>query len=82
MISATQREALEVLAELCELYPDYRLGQLMAVLGCIGEDETERNLWDLDDEQLLAAMYRHREELVALQEARAARPGVAIAEAT
>ena len=32
MIPTTQREALAVLAELCEMSPDVRLGQLLAVL--------------------------------------------------
>ena len=65
MISTTQREALAVLAELCELSPEVRLGQLLAHLGFLGEDETTRSLWDIDDEQLLAVLYRHRSELIA-----------------
>lgn len=69
MISSTQREALSVLGELCELSPDVRLGQLLAHLGFLGEDRTSRSLWDIDDEQLLAALYQHREELVGRQTA-------------
>jgi hypothetical protein len=65
MIPATQREALAVLAELCELSPDVRLGQLLAHLGFLGEDQAGRSLWDIDDEQLLAVLYHHRAELVA-----------------
>jgi hypothetical protein len=65
MISMTQREALSLLAELCELSPDIRLGQLMSLLGLLGEDRTGRTLWDLDDEQLLAVMHHHRGELLA-----------------
>ena len=49
MISATQHEALAVLAELCEMSPDIRLGQLIAHLGFLGEDQTGRSLWDIDD---------------------------------
>jgi hypothetical protein len=64
MIPPTQREALAVLAELCELSPDVRLGQLLAHLGFLGEDQTGRPLWDIDDEQLLAVLYHHRAELV------------------
>ncbi|MDX1967921.1 MAG: hypothetical protein SFV23_12165 [Planctomycetaceae bacterium] len=64
MISATQREALTLLAELCELSPDVRLGQLLAHLGFLGEDQTGRLLGDIDDEQLLAVLYHHRAELV------------------
>lgn len=65
MIPTTQREALAVLAELCDLSPDIRLGQLLAHLGFLGEDQTGRTLWDIDDEQLLAVLYHHRGELAA-----------------
>ena len=65
MTSTTQCEALSVLAELCELSPDVRLGQLLAHLGFLGEDQTGRSLWDIDDERLLAILYHHRGELVA-----------------
>ena len=63
MTSTTQREALAVLAELCELSDDVRLGQLLAHLGFLGEDQTGKSLWDIDDEQLLAILHRHRQEL-------------------
>jgi hypothetical protein len=64
MISTTQREALAVLTELCDLSQDVRLGQLLAHLGFLGEDQTGRSLWDIDDEQLLAVLYHHRGELM------------------
>lgn len=64
MISAPQRDVLALLAELCELSPDVRLGQLLAHLGFLGEDQTGRSLWDIDDEQLLAVLQHHRGELV------------------
>lgn len=64
-MTPTQKESLALLAELCELSSEVRLGQLLAHLGFLGEDETGRTLWDIDDEQLLAVLYRHRAELVA-----------------
>ena len=64
MISTTQREALAVLTELCDLSQDMRLGQLLAHLGFLGEDQTGRTLWDIYDEQLLAVLYHHRGELM------------------
>lgn len=70
MIPSTQREALAVLSELCDLSPDVRLGQLLAHLGFLGEDQTGRSLWDIDDEQLLAVIYHHRGELVNRQAGR------------
>src|SRR5258707_10790552 len=63
MIPPTQREALSVFAEVVDLYPDIRLGQLFAHLGFLGEDQTGRSLWNIDDEQLLAVLYHHRTEL-------------------
>ncbi len=69
MISATQHEALTLLTELCELSPAIRLGQLLAHLGFLGEDQTGRSLGDIDDEELLAVLYHHRAELVERQSA-------------
>jgi hypothetical protein len=63
MISPTQREALSVLAEVVDLSPDIRLGQLLAHLGFLGEDQTGRTLSNLSDEELLAVLYHHRSEL-------------------
>lgn len=67
MIPATQQQALGVLAELCELSPDVRLGQLFPRLGFIGEDQTGRSLGNIGDEQLLAVLYHHRAELIERQ---------------
>ena len=64
MIPPTQREALSILAEVVELSPDIRLGQLFAHLGFLGEDQTGRSLGNIDDEDL-AVLYHHRGELAA-----------------
>lgn len=64
MMTKTRHEALDLLAELCELAPDVRLGQLMANLGMLGEDQTDRTLWDIDDDQLLAVMRHHHKQLL------------------
>jgi hypothetical protein len=60
-----QREALAVLAELWALSPDVRLGQLMAHLGFLGEAHVGKGLGYIEDDELIAVMYRHRAELVA-----------------
>ncbi|MEX0704662.1 MAG: hypothetical protein WD069_21360 [Planctomycetales bacterium] len=65
MTTTTRQESLEVLGELVALSPDVRLGQLLAHLGFLGEDQTGRSLWDIDDEQLLAVLHHHRTELAA-----------------
>jgi hypothetical protein len=65
MIPKVQREALAILAELCELSEDVRFGQLLAWLGELCVDQTDRTLWDVEDEPFLAVLSRHREELAA-----------------
>ncbi len=72
MTTDPRREIIELLGELCELSPDVRVGQLLAHLGFLGEDQTGRSLWDIDDEQLLAIIYHHRAELLARQTASSA----------
>ena len=69
MSQDVRSEALGVLAELVALAPDVRLGQLMAHLGFLGEDQVERSLWDIEDVELLSVLRRHRAELMARQQA-------------
>jgi len=59
-----QREALAVLGEVWALSPDVRLGQWMAHLGFLGEAHVERGLGTIEDDELIAVMYRHKAELV------------------
>jgi hypothetical protein len=65
MTPDVQREAMGVLAGLWSLSPDVRLGQLFAHLGFLGEVHLGRGLGYIEDDELLAIMYRHRAELVA-----------------
>ncbi len=60
-----QKEALALLAEVWDLSPDVRLGQLMAHLGFLGEVHIERGLGYIEDDELIAILYRHRAELLA-----------------
>lgn len=69
MTSDVQREALAVLAEVWALSPDVRLGQLFAHLGFLGEAHVGRGLGYIDDDELLAILYRHRTELQARSQA-------------
>lgn len=62
-MSEMQREALGVLAEVWALSPDVRLGQLMAHLGFLGEAHVGKSLGYIEDDELLAVLYRHRAEL-------------------
>jgi hypothetical protein len=62
-MSDMQREALAVLAEVWALSPDVRLGQLMAHLGFLGEAHVGKGLGYIEDDELMAILYRHRAEL-------------------
>jgi hypothetical protein len=62
-MSEMQNEALKVLAEVWSLAPEVRLGQLMAHLGFLGEIHAGKGLGYIEDDELLAILYRHRAEL-------------------
>ena len=68
MTSAPQQEMLKLLAQLLELSPDVRLGQLLAHLSFLSEDRFDRSLWDIEDQQLLELLAHHRSELIKRQE--------------
>ena len=55
---ATRAELLEAIAELSDLHPDWRLGQMLANLA-MSAGRTEANaVWDLEDHEALAAARR------------------------
>lgn len=64
-MSEMQRQALAVLAEIWTLAPEVRLGQLMAHLGFLGEVHVGKSLGYIEDDELIAILYRHRAELQA-----------------
>jgi hypothetical protein len=63
MNSVETNSMLQGLSRLWELCPEMRLGQLMATLGLLAEDATDRSLWDVENEELAAVMERFREDL-------------------
>lgn len=65
MTPVIQNDALSVLAELWSLSPDVRLGQLLAHLGFLGEVHLDKGLGYIEDDELIAVMYRHKAELEA-----------------
>ena len=65
MTSATQQQILAALAEVWALSPDVRLGQLMAHLGFLGDVHLGRTLGDIDDDEIMDILDRHRTELTA-----------------
>ena len=63
MIPIAQHELIEKLVDLRELSPDVRFGQLLANLGFLVENQTDRSLWDVDDDELLGVIEKHRADL-------------------
>jgi hypothetical protein len=64
-MSDMQREAIAVLTEVWKLSPDVRLGQLMAHLDFLGESLLGKGLGYIEDDEIIAILYRHRAELKA-----------------
>ena len=62
MISPVRQEVLQVLAELSEVCPEVRLGQLMANLSYLARGLSNESIWDMEDEELLEAARRHLEQ--------------------
>jgi hypothetical protein len=57
--SELKQEILRVLSELVEQCPDVRFGQLMVNLSCIARGPTPEAVWDMEDDELLAATRAH-----------------------
>jgi hypothetical protein len=62
----TQQSAalLDCIAKLAERYPDWRLGQLVSNIAGWADAE----VWDVEDEQLLAAARLHLQQLAPADE--------------
>jgi hypothetical protein len=59
MNSQPRAEFLATIAQLCERYPNWRFGQLIANVAGWADQE----IWDVEDEQLLEAARQHLEEV-------------------
>jgi hypothetical protein len=69
MIRSVREEVLRVLAELSELCPEVRLGQLMANLSYLARGLSNEAIWDMEDEELLEAARKHLEQWRARRDA-------------
>ena len=58
-----RRELLRVLGDLGEYTPEVRFGQLLANLSYMARSFTAEAIWDVEDEELLAAARSHLKEL-------------------
>ena len=62
MTTQARRDILHTLSELSEFCPEVRFGQLIANLSYLAKGPTNEALWDVEDEELLAAARRHLAE--------------------
>lgn len=69
MNSKQRADLLAAVDELSQRYPDWRLGQLIANVAGWADQE----VWDVEDEQLLAVAQSHLQQLAPLEEASAGR---------
>ena len=65
MTNSTRQQLCQVLAELSDLCPEMRMGQLIANLATVAKGATAEAIWDVKDEELLAAA---RKQLLYFQE--------------
>ena len=54
-----KQEILRALADLVEQTPEVRFGQLIANLAVIARGPTPEAVWDMEDDELLAAVRSH-----------------------
>lgn len=54
---------LERLAEVRARCPEMRLGQFLATVGLLAEDETGLSLWEIEDAEFSAALERFASDL-------------------
>jgi len=54
---------LERLTQVRARCPEMRLGQFLATVGLLAEDESGHSLWDVDDSEFAAALERFAEDL-------------------
>ncbi len=62
MMNPVRQELLQVLAELSELVPEVRLGQLIVNLSYLAHGLSHESIWDVEDDELLAVARKHLEE--------------------
>ncbi len=56
MNDTVRHEILQALNELSAAFPEWRLGQMIANLAVLARGATPEAVWDVEDEELLAAL--------------------------
>ena len=58
MTNPVKQDVLLALAELSAVFPEWRFGQMIANLAVVARGATSEAIWDVEDEELLAAVHR------------------------
>jgi hypothetical protein len=61
MTDRTRQELIEVLTEIGLYAPDWRYGQMVAIFASVARPDSVQSMWDVDDEELLAAARKQLE---------------------
>ena len=62
MMQPVRQEVLAVLAELSEVAPEVRFGQLIANLAYLARGLANESIWNMEDDELLEAAREHLKE--------------------
>lgn len=62
MTTPVRQEVLQVLAELSEVVPEVRLGQMIVNLSYLARGLSNESVWDMEDDELLNVARKHLEE--------------------
>ncbi len=66
MTSPERQDLLRALGELSAAFPEWRFGQMIANLAVVARGATTESIWDVEDDELLAAIrsqLEHRRSL-------------------
>jgi hypothetical protein len=62
MTDSVRRDLLHALEELSQACPEYRFGQMIANLAFLAQGPNQEAVWDVEDEELLAAVRKHLDD--------------------
>ena len=63
MISPEREDVIQILRELCEHCTDVRFGQLIVNLSYLARGMAHESIWDMEDDELVAAATKQLETL-------------------
>jgi hypothetical protein len=67
MTSPERQDLLRALGELSAAVPEWRFGQMIANLAVVARGATTESIWDVEDDELLAAIRRQLERRQSLE---------------